>query len=439
MKTLSIALCAALLVAFAGCGSGPAAPAEEGPEAVVETPELVVEPPDLEPEEATEPAPAPAGPEEGPAAVPTVQVSDDASLAAVATGDRGWGFIDQSGAWAIAPQYRQAYGFSDGLAPVQLADNHWVFIDKHNQVVVQAREDLVVTSGFSEGIAAVAKDTYGNGTPGDLYGFIDRTGKVIAEPQYVRVYGFHEGLAAVEPENDSVYGFLDTAGNMAIPPDFLGPAHSFSEGLAYAELAAEWQPGTSELGRGYIDKNGQFVIEAKMDLKSPFGDTLTTFCEPMGDFRGGLAPAHVRTSMEPGSGFCWGVIDKTGATVFKGDYFRMYDFSEGLAAVDGTQDKPDAVGFVDGQGNVAIPFQEDWKVQADWGFSEGLCRVYRDGQVGYIDKSGNLVVQPQYYDSTDFSEGLAAVADSSYNWGYVDKSGKAVIALQFQGARPFTR
>jgi len=401
-------------------------PADVGPEASEEQPEATEETVEVaQPQKATE-APLP----------PAIPVDENTPLAAVLKGGK-WGFIDQSGAWAIAPQYRQAFSFSEGLAPVALPDRHWAFIDKHNQVVVRVREDLIVTSGFSEGIAAVAKDN--NGTPGDLFGFIDRTGKVIAEPQYARVYDFHEGSAAVEPKADSVYGFLDTTGNMAIPPLFSGPAHSFSEGLARAELAAEHKPGTSELGRGYIDKHGQFAIEAKADLSSPFGDTLTTFCGPVGDFRGGLAAANVRRSMEPGSGFVSGVIDKTGATVFVGEYFRIYNFSEGLAGVDGTWDKPDVIGFVDGQGNVAIPFQEDWKVQADWGFSEGLCRVYRSGQVGYIDKSGSLVVQPQYYESSDFSQGLAAVADSRGNWGYIDKSGKVVIALQYQKALPFTR
>ncbi len=55
---------------------------------------------------------------------------------------------------------------------------------------------------------------------------------------------------------------------------------------------------------------------------------------------------------------------------------------------------------------------------------------------GYIDKSGEFVVQPRFHDAWDFHEGLAAV---KVDWarGYIDKSGNYVIEPQFQYAGPF--
>ena len=50
---------------------------------------------------------------------------------------------------------------------------------------------------------------------------------------------------------------------------------------------------------------------------------------------------------------------------------------------------------------------------------------------GYIDKSGKIVIEPQFDDASSFSEGLAAVCLGDYcplrgKWGYIDKSGEYV-------------
>lgn len=55
---------------------------------------------------------------------------------------------------------------------------------------------------------------------------------------------------------------------------------------------------------------------------------------------------------------------------------------------------------------------------------------------GYIDKSGEMVITPQFHDAWDFHEGLASV---KIEWarGYIDKNGTMVIEPQFQYAGPF--
>ena len=69
---------------------------------------------------------------------------------------------------------------------------------------------------------------------------------------------------------------------------------------------------------------------------------------------------------------------------------------------------------------------------------------------GFIDKSGKVVIEPQFYDVLDFSEGFTRVeiartglygepprADD-YNWGFIDKSGKVVIEPQFNYVSAFS-
>ena len=62
-------------------------------------------------------------------------------------------------------------------------------------------------------------------------------------------------------------------------------------------------------------------------------------------------------------------------------------------------------GFIDKSGKVVIEPQFDW-VGA---FSEGLARVKKDGKYGFIDKSGKVVIEPQFDEVRAFSEGLAKV------------------------------
>ena len=56
-------------------------------------------------------------------------------------------------------------------------------------------------------------------------------------------------------------------------------------------------------------------------------------------------------------------------------------------------------------------------------FFEGLACVLINEQFGYIDKTGKIVIEPQFdCSAANFSEGLARVKiDGKY--GYVDKKG----------------
>ncbi|WP_018719610.1 WG repeat-containing protein [Arhodomonas aquaeolei] len=75
-------------------------------------------------------------------------------------------------------------------------------------------------------------------------------------------------------------------------------------------------------------------------------------------------------------------------------------------------------------------------------FHEGLARApigdlgARRPTIGYIDKSGSMVIEPRFDDATDFANGLAAVSRDG-EWGYIDVRGEWVIPPQFEDANPF--
>jgi hypothetical protein len=98
------------------------------------------------------------------------------------------------------------------------------------------------------------------------------------------------------------------------------------------------------------------------------------------------------------------------------------------------------MGFIDKTGKVVIPAQF---ASVDT-FSDGLALVSSptEGR-GYIDQTGRMVLRPpSTYGSKSFSEGLAAFATQNPNgtakWGYLDKTGKVVIEPQFEEASDFS-
>jgi hypothetical protein len=108
---------------------------------------------------------------------------------------------------------------------------------------------------------------------------------------------------------------------------------------------------------------------------------------------------------------------------------RNYGFSEGLAyiVVNGKW------GFINKTGKVIIKPQFD-----DAGcFREGLAPVEKNGKWGYIDKKGNLAVDFKWDWGWDFYENRALVMLAD-KWGYIDTKGAIVIEPQFDVASSFS-
>ena len=99
----------------------------------------------------------------------------------------------------------------------------------------------------------------------------------------------------------------------------------------------------------------------------------------------------------------YGYINKQGEIVIDAQFKSASDFSEGLARVE----IDSKYGYIDKQGEIVIKPQFDNDYLPD--FSEGLKRVKIDSEYGYIDKQGEIVINPQFDIALDFSEGLATV------------------------------
>jgi hypothetical protein len=105
-------------------------------------------------------------------------------------------------------------------------------------------------------------------------------------------------------------------------------------------------------------------------------------------------------------------------------------------------------GYADRTGRVVIKPQ----FRRAGRFSEGLALVWTGGapltdpvatsfvRMGYIDPTGRWVIHSrfQYYFFDDFSEGLVPFRKQFGKWGYMDRMGKIVIRPQFDWAGDFS-
>jgi hypothetical protein len=104
----------------------------------------------------------------------------------------------------------------------------------------------------------------------------------------------------------------------------------------------------------------------------------------------------------------------------------------------------DKRGFIDATGDVIIEPQFGGASS----FVDGLANVafYEPTyQEGYIDESGRLVIAPDFDRARDFAEGLAAVGFGEFTphgggdhvWGFIDRSGQMVIEAKYRSVQSF--
>lgn len=112
------------------------------------------------------------------------------------------------------------------------------------------------------------------------------------------------------------------------------------------------------------------------------------------------------------------------------------DFREGLAPV--SRHSSGITEFIDHNGEVQ--FAVDGHAEE---FHDGLALLRipsgtsEEALYGFIDKTGEVVIEPGFRAASHFSDGLAAVSTDEQSWGYIGQTGEYVIAPQFNEAHPF--
>lgn len=147
-------------------------------------------------------------------------------------------------------------------------DCRWGFIDKCGKVVIEPQFQFA--GSFSEGRAIIAE---GSTCEGDFnarckFGYINRAGTIVILPQFEEANPFHDGFALVK--FGGRYGFINQDGQWLVPPSF-DYAESFGNGLAFVQIFG--QPSRGARAReirqgdqhGYLNRNGEFVRMTRYD------------------------------------------------------------------------------------------------------------------------------------------------------------------------------
>lgn len=257
-----------------------------------------------------------------------------------------------------------------------------------------------------------------------LYGYIDHSGKVVIDPQFVWAADFDEGYGAVyvcgryalidrtgkvlslqtprvsnqlSPKKvGEKFGFATADGQMKIQPQF-DEVLPFSEGLAAVRVDKRW---------GFIDASGKFAIPPRFDAAYYF--------------REGVGTTQVGDTTV--------LIDKGGKDLARGYDVLSGIASEGLIPVS----RGDRYGYLDLTGKVAIPLTFDGAST----FSEGVAAVKRGSKWGYIDKNGSLVIPFQFDSAGEFGQGLAPVMLGEKS-GFINHTGSFSFQLAFASATGF--
>lgn len=180
------------------------------------------------------------------------------------------------------------------------------------------------------------------------------------------------------------------------------------------EIGGQW---------GYIDRDGEVVIEARFDAAD--------------DFHNGLAGVNINGS--------FGYVNTDGEIVIKPKFYDVGAFSDGLAAVQLEDQGP--LGFIDRHGKMVISTQ----FRAGYGsvdrthFVDGLAPVQQSDPdpdspywyYGFIDKRGQWAIEPQFREVRPFSQGLAAVRKSRHSWSYINPAGEVVLEGKWSDALSF--
>ena len=187
----------------------------------------------------------------------------------------GWFVIDKRGnkVFSISQDYVPQptkkqdgiIGYDNNRLMVYSESSKHAIIYDNNGNIIKEFKDAVNASGFSGGVALIAKnekDPKGWGTNTVWY-HIDINGNTLSKDMPTSISGWTndtyrlfsptDGLARVRDDKAKRWGFRNNKCQLVIMPTFYR-VHEFSDGLAVAQ---EGEDGKW----GYIDKTGQWVIQ----------------------------------------------------------------------------------------------------------------------------------------------------------------------------------
>ena len=254
-----------------------------------------------------------------------------------------------------------------------------------------------------------------------LYGYINRQGQWMIEPQYVLADLYFTGeyirVGMDEPSVGKQQGVIDRLGNWVLPPeyrlyamDYMGEKGEPGEGLLVVT------PSGSCLPQGYFDLDSGYFSGLKWHS---------------------IFPRYTDSSLIavfPGEESSAGYVDRQNGALVLPDIYASADpklFHEGvvLTAYEDWEQYENCYSdffLMDETGRI-IPFP-DGIVGEEGDVSCGRVPVRnQDGLIGFADLQGNMLIEPQYAFSWGFAEDRDVVVFPEGDSGVIDLYGNILI------------
>lgn len=368
-----------------------------------------------------------------------------------------YGFVDVYGNWIIEPVYDNVGSFVEGYAAVITVDGKKGLIDKAGNFVANTGKTFLY-EGVSEGLYSSSFE-FASARYYSKYFSITQDAVIPKPPagmDYRTVHDFSEGLALVEIgsrhnygwNDDCYYAFIDHAGEIQVRlddewmkvadnrmlcsyPDYSGfiDGYAVLSGEVYNLAGTQIYDDCSII----VDKEGNKTCVLRYDRGYGFyGDKVINcgngvFC--VFDHYASKYDQESKRYLYNITNYYY--MDANGNNL-TGEYYSALSHwspeelahisEEGLMLV-GIDKKGKIVPcYIDITGKVVIANQ-GWE-DASY-FSEGLAAVCKDGKWGYINTSGEYVIEPQYDAARDFSCGVAIV-DIGDDWFIIDVQGNVL-------------
>lgn len=329
--------------------------------------------------------------------------------------------IRADGTFLFPPDDLRIGKFASGVAPLERR-GAWVYVDPGGRVVVEL-PGVVEAAALCEGLGRVRKygtfafhgpdgavvipetrglaedfsggmavfgSNHDNGVPTGAWGYVDRAGNVVVEPQFTFAQGFSggRGLVCVGDRYDGGrWGFVDSAGATVIPPRYRS-AGAFLEGAAPVQVDDRW---------GLVDPDGAMRISPRFHEAAFVQD------------------GRIVGKVDSG----WGLFTATGEVVVAPEHAGMRN-RKGMFVATG---KDGSVWFDRDGRRLGGPFAE---TLGDPGDGLIAVRPVKDGPWGYLSVGGEVVIPPRFHAAFAFGEGHAIVCERPSALAVIDTGGNVV-------------
>lgn len=352
-------------------------------------------------------------------------------------------------------QYDRINSYSEQIAKVQIAVDSTGFIDRSGKLVFKINYSYSHTGSFHNGLASVSKRVDGR----QKYGYINKKGQVVIPLKFTEAKDFSNNRAIVYGDYWQV---INRKGKTVLDNSLLMTEVHNDQG-GYDVVPASFHNGlmlTRRNGKfGYADTLGRIVIPCQYDLALDFSDGAALVADEIPYQRASENSVvdSIYNSLHDGPlQKQWMIIDTKGNVVYKfKDDSRpdwQENFSDGMVGFYHERKK----GFVNTEGEVVIAAQNG-NNPYPFPYSNGVSLIQvrgekRDNSDGYFilkDTTGKTISRVPFqtekglmYDSNlKYHEGLLAVKldrkEKGTAWGYIDKQGDVIIDPQFRAALDF--